>query len=81
MLVAMRSQLAVVISTVALSLVACDRKPSPDPAPKADKHAAQTAPTAQASKLGDLTTSLAAVREAFNAGKGRARFLTLLSPT
>jgi hypothetical protein len=78
MLIGMRSQLAVVVTAVSLSLVACDKKSNPDPAPKADKGAARTA---QTSKLGDLSTSLAAAREAFNARKGQARFLTLLSPT
>lgn len=78
MLVGVRS-LALVLATVALSLVAsCDKKSSSDPAPKAEKHAP---PTAAPSKLGDLSTSLAAVRDAFNAKKGQARFLTLLSPT
>lgn len=67
MLVDMRSQVAVVVTALALSLVgACDKKSNPDPAP---------------SKLGDLSMSLAAARDAFNARKGQARFLTLLSPT
>lgn len=79
MLVPMRSQVAVVITSIALALAgACDKKSSPAPAPKAEKDATQAAP---ASKLGDLSTSLAAAREAFNAHKGEARFLTLLSPT
>jgi hypothetical protein len=79
MLVGMRSQLAFTLAAVALSLmVACDKKSSPGPAPTIEKDAAQAAP---ASKLGDLSTSLAAVREEFNAHKGEARFLTLLSPT
>lgn len=34
-----------------------------------------------AAPLGDLSTSLEAARAAFNAHKGEARFLTLLSPT
>ncbi len=77
MLVRMRSHVAIVAS-IALSFVgACDKKSSPAPAPKTDKDAAQVTP----SKLGDLSTSLAAAREAFNAHKGEARFLTLLSPT
>jgi hypothetical protein len=75
MLVGMRSQIVVVVASLARSLVvACDKKSSP--APTAAKDAA-----AAPSKLGDLSTSLAAAREAFNAGKGEARFLTLLSPT
>ena len=32
-------------------------------------------------ELGDLSTTLEPVRAAFNAQKGQARFLTLLSPT
>lgn len=77
MLVGMRSQVAIVVAAVALSLVAtCDKKSSP--APTVEKDAA---PTAAPSKLGDLSTSLAAARDAFNARKGQARFLTLLSPT
>lgn len=36
---------------------------------------------ARAVELGDLSASLDAVRTAFNAHKGEARFLTLLSPT
>ncbi len=77
MLVGMRSQVAVVVAAVALSLVvACDKKSSPAPTTEQDATAA-VAP----SKLGDLSRSLAAAREAFNARKGEARFLTLLSPT
>lgn len=79
MLVGMRSQVTVLFTALALSLVsACDEKSSPALPAKADKDAAQ--PVAP-SKLGDLSTSLATVREAFNARKGEARFLTLLSPT
>lgn len=74
----MRSQFALVISAVAASFVAgCDRKSSPTPAPPVEV----AAPTPSASKLGDLSTSLAAAREAFNARKGAPRFLSLLSPT
>ena len=73
----MRSQVALVISAVAASfVVGCDRRSSPTPAPPAEV----SAPTAS-SKLGDLSTSLAAAREAFNARKGAPRFLSLLSPT
>jgi hypothetical protein len=79
MLVGMRSQVAVVVASIALTLAgACDKKSTSDPAPSAAKDAAQAAP---ASTLVDLSTSLAPVREAFNAHKGEARFLTLLSPT
>ena len=38
------------------------------------------APSAPASKLVDLTSSLDAVRSTFNAHKQESRFLTLLSP-
>lgn len=77
-LVGMRTQLALIVATAALSFVAaCDKKSSPDPAPRVEKGAAQ----APISKLGDLSSTLAAAREAFNARKGEARFLTLLSPT
>ena len=64
---------------VALALVGCESKKSDE-----NKGAAATPakPTSSAS-LVDITsaTSLAAVRSAFNAHKGEARFLTLLSPT
>jgi hypothetical protein len=63
---------------VALSMSGCESKKS-----TADQPAAtQDRPKAQA-PLVDLTTTtqLAAVRTAFNAHKGEARFLTLLSPT
>jgi hypothetical protein len=77
MLVGMRTQLALVLAALSLA-AACDKKSSPDPAPEVEKDAAKTAAP---SKLGDLSMSLAAVREEFNAHKGEARFLTLLSPT
>ena len=66
---------------VALSLLGCDSKKSsseqPAAQPKPPAAAKQTAP------LTDLTpaSTLAPVRAAFNAKKGEARFLTLLSPT
>lgn len=66
------SVLAVVLT---LSVFGCESKQtSPESAPSTSK--------ARAS-LVDLTASstLAAVRTAFNAHKGEARFLTLLSPT
>jgi hypothetical protein len=53
---------------LALAVVAC----------KPDSDAKQKPATAS---LTDLTTSLDAVRTEFNAHKGEARFLTLLSPT
>lgn len=63
---------------VALSFVGCEsKKPSPEPAPASHPALITRAP------LVDLTTAstLSAVRTAFNAHKGEARFLTLLSPT
>lgn len=70
------SALAVIL---ALSLSGCEsKKSSRESAPAAAPNASSThAP------LVDLTASstLAAVRTAFNAHKGEARFLTLLSPT
>ena len=69
-----------VVVTLVISLVAvgCDSKKSSNEQPA---HAAKQ-PTARASLI-DLTASsgLGAVRTAFNAHKGEARFLTLLSPT
>ena len=58
---------------LALLLVACDSK-KPEPAATGSSDRAP---------LVDLTaaTSLAAVRTAFNAHQGEARFLTLLAPT
>jgi len=65
---------------VALALMACDSKPASEAQSKAPPE--QNKQTA-AAPLTDLTTasSLASVRAAFNAHKGEARFLTLLSPT
>jgi hypothetical protein len=73
----MRSPVLGAILASALLLVACDsKKPAPEKAPAAEASAARA-------PLVDLTASstLAAVRTAFNAHKGEARFLTLLSPT
>jgi hypothetical protein len=82
MLGLMRTQVAVAIASVglALSLSGCDKKAAPaqNQPPSAQDAAAKSAPAVQ---LGDLSTSLAAARTAFNAHKGEARFLTLLSPT
>jgi hypothetical protein len=80
MLQGMGNQVAVLAAAVALALAGCDKKrtetkEAPQPSAK-DSSAA-----APASQLGDLSTSLADVRAAFNAKKGEARFLTLLSPT
>ena len=57
------------VLVLALSLLGCESK--------------KTQPQAARAPLVDLTPSstLAAVRTAFNAHKGEARFLTLLSPT
>jgi hypothetical protein len=64
---------------LALSTSGCEsKKASPE---SATRTAAK--PTSARAPLVDLTSSstLAAVRTAFNAHKGQARFLTLLSPT
>ena len=71
-----------VLRSLALLLVlavGCDSKKSDAPGLSKTQAVAQP----QRAPLVDLTsaTSLAAVREAFNARKGEARFLTLLSPT
>ena len=66
------------VLALAASLFGCESKTSqPDPTPAAKEKPGARAP------LVDLTASstLAAVRTAFNAHKGEARFLTLLSPT
>jgi hypothetical protein len=76
----MRTKVAALVAftTVALSIASCDRTSGGNqggPTPK------QSEKATSASRLGDLSTSLADVRAAFNARKGQARFLTLLSPT
>ncbi len=74
----MRSPLVRVAFVAAALLFGCEsRNPTPEKsAPAAQKPAARA-------PLVDLTaaTSLEAVRTAFNAHKGEARFLTLRSPT
>ncbi len=69
---------------VATWLVACkSEKPSADqPAVRLETRSAPQ-PNARRAQLTDLTTAstLAPIRAAFNAKKGEARFLTLLSPT
>lgn len=70
----MRSRLARVAFVAAALLLGCESKKAPPPPPSAEK------PVARAS-LVDLTTSLDEARTTFNAHKGEARFLTLLSPT
>jgi hypothetical protein len=73
--------LPALVAMVALSMSGCESrktKSESSPAPGATEKAEQ--PRAQ---LVDLTaaSTLAPVRAAFNAHKGEARFLTLLSPT
>jgi hypothetical protein len=76
----MRIQVAAIAAAVVLSLSGCDKKapPAEEQAPSATSEPAKTVPAAP---LGDLSASLAAARTVFNAHKGEARFLTLLSPT
>jgi hypothetical protein len=76
----MRSQVAVVLAAVTLCLHGCDKTSSPPKQTQSDGAGAVAKPV-PAVQLGDLSTSLAAVRTEFNAHKGEARFLTLLSPT
>lgn len=59
--------------------VGCESKQSKTEE-SAPKPAAKTQP-AHKVQLTDLDTTLAPVRMAFNAKRGEARFLTLLSPT
>ena len=79
MLHGMRNQVAVLAAAVVLALAGCDKKSSETK--EAPEPGAKDSAPATASPLGDLSTSLAGVRAAFNAKKGEARFLTLLSPT
>lgn len=70
----------------AMLMVGCDSKKSaPDQAPakQAETAPAKQTETAARAPLVDVTSAstLAAVRTAFNAHRGEARFLTLLSPT
>lgn len=75
----MRRRPAFAVLLAAIALPACDRRSGSDSAaqPEAESAVAQTPPT----RLTDLSTSLAAVRETFNAHRGEPRFLTLLAPT
>ena len=60
-------------AALALAVTGCDaKKTAPESKP---------ATPVVAAPFGDLSTSLAAARTAFNAHQGEARFLTLLSPT
>ena len=75
-LAGMRSQLLAI--TIAVTVFGCEsNKPAGGQAAPVEKQVAARAP------LADLTTAsgLGAVRTAFNAHKGEARFLTLLAPT
>lgn len=66
------------------SAAACKSEKKAEPPPVAEKGSATaTAPKRPRAPLTDITaaTKLDAVRTAFNAHKGEARFLTLLSPT
>ena len=75
----MRNRFPLLAVAVALSLAACDRGASPDRAPAQKTQEAE--PKGPAVPLGELSTSLEGARAAFNAHKGEARFLTILSPT
>jgi len=77
----MQRAVAVVIAAVALSLAGCDKKRAPDTQPTTAVPEPESKQNATSATLVDLSTSLAAAREAFNAREGEARFLTLLSPT
>ena len=79
--VGMRNQVAVIVAAVVVSLSGCDKKPAPAKKEQPATANAEPPSAAPAVQLGDLSTSLAAARQAFNAHKGEARFLTLLSPT
>ena len=73
-------RLTILLASFALMLTGCESKKRAsrdEPASSASQGPRATAP------LVDLTatTTLAPVREAFNAHKAEARFLTLLSPT
>ena len=61
---------------VLATLAACSSDPSSPPAP-AQAAAPTPAPVAQT----DLSASLDALKADFNAHRGEARFLTLLSPS
>jgi ABC-type uncharacterized transport system auxiliary subunit len=74
----MRTRLAAAVA-LALSLAGCDRNSAPEQTQPEKQPAA--ARKAKAARLVDLSTSLEAARVAFNAHRGEARFLTLLSPT
>lgn len=74
---------ALVLAVVA-SLLGCEsKKATNSQAPAEAKTGSGSQRNAVQAQLTDLTTAstLAPVRAAFNAKKGEARFLTLLSPT
>ena len=72
---------AVAVAVAAL-LFGCESKKTATDQPQLSKVGSATPPGTRA-QLTDLTTAstLAPIRAAFNAKKGEARFLTLLSPT
>jgi hypothetical protein len=77
----MRSKVLAV--AFAFTLVGCESKKSTSDQPTPAQSGSAAGPVAPRAPLTDLTTAstLAPVRAAFNAKKGEARFLTLLSPT
>lgn len=77
----MRSSILAVALAITV-VVGCDSQKA-GPAKAADKGSAQSEIQRPRAPLTDITavTKLDAVRMAFNAHKGEARFLTLLSPT
>ena len=68
---------------VAASLLGCESKKSATDQPGVKPGSGSVSQPTTRAKLTDLTpaSTLAPVRAAFNAKKGEARFLTLLSPT
>lgn len=76
-----RMRLKALALAVALSILGCDSKKTTSEQPATPTSSGSAARLT--ALLTDLTTAstLAPVRAAFNAKKGEARFLTLLSPT
>jgi hypothetical protein len=74
----MRSQVFAFAAVLALASCESKKSTSDEPAPKVEKLEKKPA-----APLTDITTatSFGAIRTEFNAHKGEARFLTLLSPT
>jgi hypothetical protein len=73
----MRTTARVILVALVAVLTACERQN----ATNNDAPASRGASDSPSGRLADLSASLADVRAAFNARKGEARFLTLLSPT